>query len=335
MKEFQDLVPADMKSSSLPTSWDDVEAAVATVQARWETKGKDGHVTRAKGWVRKMCNGLHNHSTALKMLPSESEYVSLVAGAVTMIIKVWRPASVPGHWNPRLRRLILCQASANYTNITESFAKGIVDINDAVSLAEKSQVYHTSALRQLTMRLYSQVFAYLYKFMRWYSDRSRSRFLKSFNENIHRTFEEDLAKVRKISHLLSEQINLHMSADVRVSKLLEEDTNSDVKYLIKLNEAETRRSQLREAATADLLEDILHRQLSQSKEEIEESLQGMMARYEERMRRELSGAAITSLLKQTASHEGTATPKLLEFHQISGKAIYHAQIPIRVYRPVF
>lgn len=35
-----------------------------------------------------MCNGMNNHATALKMLPTESEYVSIIGGAVAMIIKV-------------------------------------------------------------------------------------------------------------------------------------------------------------------------------------------------------------------------------------------------------
>jgi len=92
MAGFQKLVPDHLKSNQLPTSWDDVQLAAAQVQAQWEAKAKEGHLGRAKGWIRKMCNGMNNHATALKMLPSDSEYVSLVAGSVSMIIKVCLPS---------------------------------------------------------------------------------------------------------------------------------------------------------------------------------------------------------------------------------------------------
>jgi PAS domain-containing protein len=88
MKRFQDLVPGELKTTPLPRKWSDVEFAISEVQARWDVRSKETNIARAKEWVRKMCNGMNNHSTALEMLPKESEYVSLVAGSVTMIIKV-------------------------------------------------------------------------------------------------------------------------------------------------------------------------------------------------------------------------------------------------------
>lgn len=88
MQGFQALVPSHLSKGPLPTSWEDVEHVVSSIQAQWATKHKESNVERAKDWVRKMCNGLNNHSTALKMLPSETEWVSVIAGSVSMIIKV-------------------------------------------------------------------------------------------------------------------------------------------------------------------------------------------------------------------------------------------------------
>lgn len=90
MKSFQGLVPEELRTAPMPTSWSEVELAVSTVQAQWDAKNKDSQMARTKQWIRKMCNGLNNHSTALEMLPKESEYVSLIGGAVSMIIKVRR-----------------------------------------------------------------------------------------------------------------------------------------------------------------------------------------------------------------------------------------------------
>ena len=87
MSKFQSHVPG-AKENELPTSWDDVVLAASAVQTQWEMKAKDSRTGRARELVRKVCNGMNNHATALKMLPTESEYVSLVAGSVLMIIKV-------------------------------------------------------------------------------------------------------------------------------------------------------------------------------------------------------------------------------------------------------
>ena len=88
MQKFQHLVPGTKTVGEVPFSWGHVLSATSEAQLLWEAKAKDSRVGRVKEWARKMCNGMNNHAQALKMLPAESEYVSLVAGAVSMIIKV-------------------------------------------------------------------------------------------------------------------------------------------------------------------------------------------------------------------------------------------------------
>lgn len=90
MKVFQALVPEELNSETtiIPKSWSDVEHAVSAVREKLDSKIKDSQAVRAKKWIRKMCNGLNDHSAALNMLPKDSEYVSLVGGAVVMIMKV-------------------------------------------------------------------------------------------------------------------------------------------------------------------------------------------------------------------------------------------------------
>ncbi|KAI9163967.1 hypothetical protein HJFPF1_05602 [Paramyrothecium foliicola] len=281
MKKFQEVVPNSLKTTELPRSWDDVWSVANEAQSLLEAKAKESHAGRAKSWIRKMCNGMNNHSMALKMLPSESEYVSLVAGSVGMIIK----------------------AAANYINISESFAKGIIEINDAVKLEHLSHVYDAPGLRQLTMRLYAQIFTYLIKFMTWYTDRSRKRFLKSFNENIQRLFEDDLKEIKQISTLISRRVQLHMSVDTRTSKLLLENLNDDMQYLLKFAEVGTRDSQLREATNARLLQSAMRSYLEKSKEELRECLRDVMKEYTEITRSEVSGQSVNTLLQQQAYAE--------------------------------
>jgi len=186
----------------------------------------------------------------------------------------------------------------------------MVEINDAVGLENLSHVYDTPVLQQLAMRLYAQIFSYLIKFMTWFTDRSRTRFLKSFNEHSLRLFEEELAQVKRISSLLSRQIQLHVSADVRVSKLLLEDLSGDIQYLLKFSEAEERQSRLRDAANAELLREVLRGQFEKTKDEVRECLLGVMSGYHEMIRSGVSGSGMANLLEQQAS-VGVRTPRRL------------------------
>ena len=125
------------------------------------------------------------------------------------------------------------KASANYINISEAFARGIVVFNNAVDWEHLSHVYNPTSLQQLTMRLYAKIFSYLIKFMTWFTGRSRMRFLKSFNGNTLVGFEQDLDQAKQVSTLLSRQIQLHVSTDSRISKLLLADLSGDMRYLVK------------------------------------------------------------------------------------------------------
>lgn len=174
----------------------------------------------------------------------------------------------------------------------------MVEINDAVRLENLSHVYDTPVLKQLTMRLYAQIFSYLIKFMTWYTDRSVARLLKSFNESSLRLLEDDLSQIKLVSNLLSRQIQLHMSADVRVSKLMLEDLSGDIRYLLRFSELEERQSKIRDAANAELLRAIVRGEIEKSKEEVKECMLSVMSSYNEMMRSAISGSGITGLLEQ-------------------------------------
>lgn len=90
MQSFQSLIPEELRTTVIPRSWSDVDAAISNVQKYWEGQSQ-GKTSQAKEWFRKMCNGLHSHKALLDLLPKESEYVSVIAGAINMIIKV-------SHW---------------------------------------------------------------------------------------------------------------------------------------------------------------------------------------------------------------------------------------------
>lgn len=139
--------------------------------------------------------------------------------------------------------------------------------------------------------------------MAWYTSRSRSRFLKSFNENIQQIFEDDLQQIRDISIQLSQQIQLYMAADVRVSKLVAEDTNWAVRYLVKLAESDMTQKKAQQEIGESLLQNMFLEQFNKSLEEMRESSRQMMLEYNERIRQSISGIAITELLTIQAERD--------------------------------
>ncbi|KFA70589.1 hypothetical protein S40285_04684 [Stachybotrys chlorohalonatus IBT 40285] len=281
MRKFQDLVPVHLRKGVIPASWTEVDAAIQTVQAEWEAKRDGSRFFRAREWIRKMGNGMNNHATALKMLPTESEYITIIAGAVSMVIK----------------------ASANYVAVAEAFAMAMVTINDAVSVVHRSGVYASPLVEQATMRLYSAIFTYLAHFMTWYTDRSRTRFLKSFNEDLQRTFEADLTQVKDASQYLATQIQLHVSADVRTSRLMQEDMSASLKYLVKLQEAQGKDVRVRDVAQAEIVEEVVSLYYQKTRRDMEQTLLWLIEKFPERLRQDISASSITSLLEQQASRE--------------------------------
>ena len=195
----------------------------------------------------------------------------------------------------------------------------MVEINDAVRLENLSHVYDTPVLKQLTMRLYAQIFSYLIKFMTWYTDRSVTRLLKSFNETALRLFDEDLAQVKQVSSLLSRQIQLHMSADVKASKFMLEDLGGDIRYLLKFSEFGERQARIRDAANAELVRNIVRCEIEKSKDEVKECMLGVMGSYSEMVRSEISGGGMASLLEQQVSATVLAMRRLSGAHIDDGK----------------
>ncbi|KAG8170223.1 hypothetical protein KVR01_000968 [Diaporthe batatas] len=280
MQAFQALVPEELGVTVIPASWSDVELAVSAVQEHWESQSLN-RSSRAREWLRKMCNGLNNHKAVLDLLPKESEYVSVIAGAVVMIIK----------------------ASANYTKISESFANGVIAINDAVALVQDNQVYNTPRLQELSMRLYTGVFRYLTNFMTWFRSKSMKRLLWSLNENLAQTFADDIQQVKSTSTLISQQIQVYMSMDVRISKLQGRETNSVLKHLIALLENGEAQRRLQVATHERMFEKMLTARFQRSDDELDKVAAKVLDGIKEAVRQTVSGQAIGNILERQASME--------------------------------
>lgn len=167
------------------------------------------------------------------------------------------------------------------------------------------------------MRLYCHVFAYLIKFMKWFTKSKRSRFLGSFNESLHRHFEAELDRVRELANLLEKNIQLYTSADARKANLMSENINGNLKYLIRLfEESEERHAkdlqQYLSESWRQQSGQMAHAQfqlpLEACKDMLEQTMNRFIRQMPEMLRREISASAITTLLQEEASRSGLSQP---------------------------
>jgi hypothetical protein len=90
MQEFRLAVPEACDRIGRSCTISDVQRIIAQVQEQWDKKDTTNKFGRAKALFHKICNGIHNHSAALKLIPSENNYVSVLSGAINMIVMVFK-----------------------------------------------------------------------------------------------------------------------------------------------------------------------------------------------------------------------------------------------------
>lgn len=153
------------------------------------------------------------------------------------------------------------------------------------------------------MRLYTGVFGYLSKFMTWFRSKSIRRLLWSLNENLAQTFADDVQQVKNTSILISQQIQLYMSIDVRISKLQGQGTNWGLRHLIALVENAEAQRRIQIAASQRQFERILSTRPQMSDEDLEKIAAKIMGGFKEDVRQRISGQAISNILERQASTE--------------------------------
>jgi tRNA-dihydrouridine synthase len=75
-------------------SWEDVASTVESMMCRLKEKQETSKFRRATKHLRTFCNTVNAHSTALKMLPTNNDYVSVFYGALATVLQVRHAA----HW---------------------------------------------------------------------------------------------------------------------------------------------------------------------------------------------------------------------------------------------
>lgn len=91
MHDFCIRVQKSQPQDALPNkinSWEDVALIVEGVMGRLQQKKETDKFRRATKHFRTFCNTIKSHSTALKMLPTNNDYVKVFYGALATVIQV-------------------------------------------------------------------------------------------------------------------------------------------------------------------------------------------------------------------------------------------------------
>lgn len=151
------------------------------------------------------------------------------------------------------------------------------------------------------MRLYTGVFGYLTKFMRWFRSKSIRRLLWSLNEDLAQTFADDIQQVKNTSSLISQQIQLYMSMDVRISKLQGRGTQWALNHLISLLENGEAQRRLQVTTNERLFEKMLTSRFQRSEDELNRIAAKLVNGINEALRQSISGQAMANILERQAS----------------------------------
>lgn len=182
-----------------------------SVEERWDQNRKRGKLGGIITCYQKCCVSIKSHETLLKILPEDSEYCSLFTGVLKSIV----------------------YATANHEKIASSLSQAIMELNEIVARCEESlQLYNTEVMQERLMTLYAHVFDFLGGVLKWYLSSRWRRTFKSFNEDLHEHFREQLQAIGKLaSYIRDDGRQQALGAEVRSTRMTAEVANERLERL--------------------------------------------------------------------------------------------------------
>ncbi|KAK5625865.1 hypothetical protein RRF57_001581 [Xylaria bambusicola] len=171
-------------------------------------KNQNSRRGKAMKYFHKFCETLDAHKSILKIIPEGSEYVSVFAGTLNVII----------------------QASVNHERISEDLSAALCMISEHVADCKiELEIYHTKAMMELIADLYAHIFIFLSDVMGWITEKRRRRLLDSFNEKFFQKFEKQLSMIKQKSERIKNLAAQCSRAEQRHVRAAVEDLAQDVR----------------------------------------------------------------------------------------------------------
>ena len=130
---------------------------------------------------------LDDHKGVFKIFPSQSGYVSVLCGGISVIIS----------------------AAVNHDEIAEAISDAVTTVTEKAARASRFQaLLSTRTMRRLFSKLYAQIFLFYRDVIDWYAKSRTSRFFASFNESLGERYKKTLEKIQNTLEEMYEAVNL-------------------------------------------------------------------------------------------------------------------------------
>ncbi|KAJ8118314.1 hypothetical protein OPT61_g698 [Boeremia exigua] len=174
----------------------------------WDAKKWMGKRGKAKSYFHRLCGTLDAHSNLLEVVPRGSEYVSILAGTLTTIIR----------------------ASVNHEAVAEDLTQAFCEISDVITGCRTDlKLFKTEDMQHAVADLYAHIFLFLNDAMCWYTKTSRRRLLDSFNEKFRDTFKDSVTNIQNKAALIQRRAAQGSAAELRVVRLELEGIKKDIR----------------------------------------------------------------------------------------------------------
>ncbi|KAI0020195.1 hypothetical protein F4780DRAFT_743271 [Xylariomycetidae sp. FL0641] len=248
-------------------------------------QSKNGRREKALKQFHRFCKGVDSHKSVLEIIPSGSEYVSIFAGTLNIVIK----------------------ASVNHERIAEGLSDALCAISEHIVQCEAElDLFRTEAMVRLVADFYAHIFIFLSDAMDWIMEKRRKRLLDSFNENLYQKFEEQIDEIKSKSSRIREFAAHGSRAEVRVTRLIAENLARDRRVGLE--------GQARHQAQMVYMAEQMQRGLNEHQKERQED-RLLYRRLAERLDASLEDSGIL-WLRQMRAHYGELPPGFPHIKQL-------------------
>ncbi|KAJ3576728.1 hypothetical protein NPX13_g3610 [Xylaria arbuscula] len=192
-------------------------------------KNENSRRGKAMKYFHKFCGTVDAHKSILEIIPEGSEYVSVFAGTLNVII----------------------QASVNHERIFEGLSEALCTISEHIADCKiELEIYHINAMMELIADLYAHIFIFLSDVMEWMMQKKKRRVLDSFNEKFYQRFEDQITTIKHKSERIKNLAAQCSRAEQRYTRVALEDLAQD----LRLGLTDQRRHEAEMAYSAEMFQ---------------------------------------------------------------------------------
>ncbi|KAG8530526.1 uncharacterized protein KY384_005029 [Bacidia gigantensis] len=203
LKLLAKIAPGDTRET---WTYADLDNAVKEARVQYESKNRLGH-GRPQKVFHSLMRKFDSHSGLCKIIPSGDKYLSLVTGALTIVV----------------------QSSVNHSKSIDELSDALDQISELIGFCEvESKLVQSQSMQNAISKLYIATFLFLGDAITWYNSSSRSKLLKSLHNDFSETFRSSIERIKHLAGSVRHVAQLGSEAEVRIIRLDLEDLQEEL-----------------------------------------------------------------------------------------------------------